>query len=454
MSLDISCQDTICALSTAHGFGAIAIVRISGPESLRIFEALFRKNVGEVKPGRAMHGLVVDQNGSPIDDVMALVFEGSRSFTGESSAEIHCHGNPIIIDQILSLMCDLGARLAKAGEFSMRALLNGKIDLAQAESIADLIHAETSVAKDAALQGVKGGLAAKTSATQAMIISVLAEIEARMDFPDEELGGYDRKHLLARMQEGIDALESLLTSAAYGIKLHEGARIVICGLPNAGKSTLLNQLYGEEKAIVHKSAGTTRDVIEARIDLDGVPVVVVDVAGIREVSEENEIEQIGINKAFHELEKAHAIIWLADGTASIPFADATISERLDATSVPIIRVLNKADLNRNLRNDGFLTISAKLGEGLEELKSALKKLVLGEAQVPREIFITRARQRDEIKFARESLNEAYQAFALGLVDEVVTSELRNAGLAFDRLFGTDLSENVLDKIFSEFCIGK
>jgi tRNA modification GTPase len=453
MSLDISCEDTICALSTAHGCGAIAIVRMSGPESLTIFGKIFSKK-GEIRPGRAMHGLVIDQHGQQIDDVMALIFEGSRSFTGENSAEIHCHGNPIIIDQILGLLCALGARLAKPGEFSMRALLNGKIDLAQAESIADLIHAQTSAAKDAALQGVKGGLAQKTISVQEMLISVLAEIEARMDFPDEELGGYDKEHLLARLGEGIELLKNLLSSATYGIKLHEGARIVICGLPNAGKSTLLNQLCGEERAIVHNSAGTTRDVIEARIDLDGVPVVMVDVAGIRTVDEKNEVEQIGINKAFQELEKAHAIMWLADATEPLPFQDPTIRERLKNSSVPIIHVLNKADLVPKINENPAITISAKHAQGLNELKARLKKIVIGDAQLPSEIFITRARQRDEISLALEGLVEAHHALKMGLVDEVITSELRAAGLAFDRLFGTDLSENVLDKIFSEFCIGK
>ncbi len=452
MSLDISCKDTICALSTPQGFGALAIVRLSGPDTPSIFAALFQKHQGELKHGQAMHGGIIDKAGTIIDDVMAILWKDGRSFTGEPSAEIYCHGNPLIVDQILNAMLSHGARLAEAGEFSMRAMLHGKIDLAQAESIADLIHAETVAAKDAALKGLKGSLREKTLPVQEMIIQSLAEIEARMDFPDEELGEYDKSHLIQGFDEGIKTLSDLLRGASYGIKLHEGARVIIVGAPNAGKSTLLNQLCQEEKAIVHDSAGTTRDVIEVRIDLDGVPLTLVDVAGIRELSCASDVEQIGIKKALLEMDRAHAIIWLVDASLDEPFSDPLLKERLEHCSAPIIRVLNKADLVKEGK-EGALLIAAKLGKGIEELKTELKKFLLSE-RTPGEIFITRARQRDELNQALDSLEMAKKAFLDGLVDEVVSAELRAAGLAFDRLFGFDLSERILDKIFSEFCIGK
>lgn len=452
MSLDIACQDSICALSTPPGHGALAIVRLSGPKSIPIFSAVFRKHHGELKHGSAMHGLVLDKDGNTIDDVMAILWKDERSFTGEPCAEIYCHGNPLIIDQILSAMKAQGARLANPGEFSMRAMLNGKIDLAQAESIADVIHAETSAAKDAALKGLKGSLREKTLPVQEMIIQSLAEIEARMDFPDEELGDYDKSHLLGAFSDGIDRLEKLLSGASYGIKLHEGARVIIVGAPNAGKSTLLNQLCQEEKAIVHDSAGTTRDVIEVRIDLDGLPLTIVDVAGIRELHEASPVEQIGINKALLEIDRAHAIIWLVDGSLSEPFSDPLLKERLQHCAAPIIRVLNKVDLLEE-KPAGSLAIAAKHGDGIVALKDELKRHLLKE-RAPSEIFITRARQRDELYQSLDSLKTAKNAFEEGLVDEVVSAELRAAGLAFDRLFGFDLSERILDKIFSEFCIGK
>ncbi|MCA9507250.1 MAG: tRNA uridine-5-carboxymethylaminomethyl(34) synthesis GTPase MnmE [Myxococcales bacterium] len=453
MSLDIACQDSICALSTPQGYGALAIVRISGPLTMQIFSQIFRKHKGDIEAMRAMHGAVISHDGSIIDDVMALLFKGKNSFTGEDSAEIHCHGNPLIIDQIIERVCSLGARLAKPGEFSMRSVLNGKIDLVQAESIADLIHAETTAAKEAALQGVRGGLADKTKSIKEMIISVLAEMEARMDFPDEELGSYDKNFLLGRIDEGVLLLKKLLDGADYGIKLHEGARIVICGLPNAGKSTLLNQLSGQERAIVHDSAGTTRDVLEARIDLDGVPVVLVDVAGIREVDLENDIEKIGIDKALDELDKAHAVIWLGDGGSEHPFSDVRINEKLKDIPAPLLYVLNKSDVALKNSSD-VLTISAKYGHNIDELKRALKKMIVKETTSVREIYVTRARQREELNEALNGLKESYRALELSLVDEVVASELRRAGLAFERLFGMDLSESVLDTIFSQFCIGK
>lgn len=455
MSLDIARKDTICALSSAQGHGAIAIVRASGPQAERIFARIFKKNRGEIKPFMAMHGDVVDETGEVIDDVMAIFFPGSRSFTGEPSFEIHCHGNQLIVEQILQALCAMGARLAEPGEFSMRAMLNGKIDLAQAESIADLIHAKSELAKRVALKGVKGGLKEKTENVREIIISVLAEIEARMDFPDEDLGGYDRKHLIEKIALAISTLTGLLANAHHALKLHEGARVVICGRPNAGKSTLLNRLCGEERAIVHETAGTTRDVIEAHMVIDGVPVVLVDVAGLREAPESEPIERIGIERAIFELTRAQLIIWLADCTVKDPFGDRMIGDTLKDIDVTVIRVLNKAELREDALavHDGF-AISAKMGLGISDLLGELQRRLLGKISEASEMFITRARQRDELNSALVSLREAHVAMSLGMVDEVVTSELRQAGLAFDRLFGTELSEDILDRIFSEFCIGK
>lgn len=452
MSLDIACIDTICALSSAQGPAAIALVRASGPKALEIFAQIFRKHQGTPKAAKAMHGQIFDHNNQVIDDVMAVYYESKRSFTGEPSFEIHCHGNQIIIDEILRAICQQGARLAEPGEFSMRALLHRKIDLAQAESIADLIHSQSLAAKNIALSGVQGGLSLRCAPVREVIISVLAEIEARMDFPDEELGSYDQRHLLECMNEAIKQLDSLLANAAYALKLHEGVRLVICGRPNAGKSTLLNYLCAQDRAIVHESAGTTRDVIEAKIDLGGVPVVLVDVAGIREVDEQGQIEKIGIEKAFLEINKAHAIIWLADCTLDDPFADALISQKLAGLSTPVIRVLNKAELSSAIKQDNLM-ISAKLGLGISDLLAHLHKILIGE-KISGEIFITRARQRDELLQARSSLQEAHAALEQSWADEVVSAELRAAGLAFDRLFSSNLQEDVLDRIFSEFCIGK
>jgi tRNA modification GTPase len=455
MSLDIARKDTICALSSAQGPSAISIVRASGPNSKEIFDGLFRAHRGQIKPAKAMHGVVIDSQGNTIDDVMAILFVGSKSFTGENSFEIHCHGNPLIVDQILQTICCHDARLALPGEFSMRAVLNGKIDLAQAESIADLIHAKSTIAKQIALKGVQGGLREKTENIRDTIVSVLAEIEARMDFPDEDLGHYQRDILRDRLLQASSSLSNLLKNSALALRLHEGARVVICGLPNAGKSTLLNRFLGHNRAIVHETAGTTRDVIEANWLLQGLPITLVDIAGIREDNELCAIEKIGIERAVQEISQAELIIWLADATKDHPFTDAVIKKHLEQVSCPIIHVLNKIEMSdRNRLAQDVLKISAQTGYGLDNLLEKIKTILISDSSQAADLFITRARQRDELLVAMQSIKHAEEALRLNMVDEIVTSELRGAGLAFDRLFGTELSEDILDKIFSEFCIGK
>jgi len=453
MSLDIKCHDTICALSSAQGPAALAIVRASGPQALEIFAKIFNAK-SKPKAFKALHGTICDPSARPIDDCMAVYYEGTRSFTGEPSFEIYAHGNIIIVDEILQTICAHGARLAEPGEFSLRALLNNKIDLAQAESIADLIHAQSITAKNVALQGVQGGLGDRCLVVRENIIALLAEIEARMDFPDEELGGYDIKHLLDLMNDSLEKLDKLLAQASYGIKLHEGVRLVICGVPNAGKSTLLNRLVGYDRALVHQSAGTTRDVIEARINLGGVPLTIVDVAGIRDMAHAEAVEQLGIERAYEEIHKAHVIIWLADCTLLDPFGDSIISEKLAQVHAPVVLVLNKAENYQGVPKNNTFMISAKLGLGMSDLLAHLQTILVGPQAAGDQLFITRARQRDELILARAHIDESKRLLQERWADEVVTSELRAAGLAFDRLFGSELSEDVLDAIFSQFCIGK
>src|SRR5579871_1128846 len=425
MSLDVACVDTICAQSSALGYGAIAIVRASGSKAHEIIAKIFRKTGGELKPLRAMHGQVVDHKGDMVDDCVAIMFPKHSSFTGEDSFEIHCHGNQLIIERLLKVICAQGARLSEPGEFSMRALLNGKIDLAQAESIADLIHAKSNGAIKAALKGVQGGLKARTLAIRETIVSTLAEIEARMDFPDEDLGGYDRSRLLDGLALAHDSLSRLLANSSYALKLHEGARIAICGLPNAGKSTLFNQLVGDERAIVHETAGNTRDVIEAHMELCDVPVTLVDVAGIRSHEDSCAVEKIGIDRALLEFKKAHIVIWLADATLPEPFKDPMIEEHM--RDVDVVYVLNKVELlSGQLQPASALAISAKLGLGIDQLRATLHHRLSDGNHEMSETFITRARQRDELMAAATSLNDAKDALSLRVADEVVTAELRQA----------------------------
>lgn len=453
MSIDIACKDTICALATVPGMSALSIVRVSGHKSLEIFNKVFVPHHKKAHPFVMTHGSIKDGQ-EVIDDVMAVCFIDKKSFTGESSFEINCHGNPLIVKQILQLLCNSGARLARAGEFTMRAVLNNKLDLSQAESIADLIHATSDEARQCALMGVRGGLAQKTLAVQKNIVAILAEVEARMDFPEEDLGSYDHELMAQKINTALSELQKILASADYGIKLHQGIKIVLCGKPNAGKSTLLNMLCGQEKAIVHHHAGTTRDVIEADIDLGGINAKLLDVAGIRTVSNDSAVEKIGIDRAFDQVNEADLIIWLADATKSNPFDDQEISAAINQLDTPVLKVLNKKDLLSEEQSHQAFTISAKEGHGIQALRAHMKEMITGPKINTNEIFIGRARQKDELVEAVDALRHAHKALSLKLADEVVTSELRKAGSAFERLFGQDLSEAVLDTIFSQFCIGK
>ncbi len=450
MSLDINQLDTICALASAKAQCAISIIRVCGANTKNILEKIFSKKVKSLK---ATHGQITNNKGQIIDDVIVIYYPKNKSFVGLDSLEINCHGNPIIIDEIIERLKECGARLAEPGEFSMRAVLNGKIDLVQAESIANLIHAQSSLAKNIALRGLEGYLSRKITPIRHSIITILANIEARMDFVDEDLGSYDKSILINNLETNILDIKTILKNADVGLKLYEGARIVICGEPNAGKSTLLNCLVKDERAIVHESAGTTRDVIEVNFMLGDIQATLIDIAGIREFNKASEIEQIGINKAFFELNRADIIIWLADATQAQPFENEEIKEQITKSSAQVIKVLNKVEIAKNC-DTNYIAISAKNNINIDLLINNLSNLLIANTISGEEVFITKKRQKVELEQALNSLSLAFDALKLGLVDEIVCFELRAAGTCFDRLLGTKISEDILDKIFSEFCIGK
>lgn len=456
MSLDIKCRDTICAIATPQGYSALGIIRTSGPLALHIWQEIFRHKHHDNKPFKMIYGEIVDIDGHVIDEVMGTYFKGHNSFTGEDSFEIYAHGNPLILHQILGLICSHNARVANPGEFSFRALSHNKIDLAQAESIFDLIHAQSKTAQNIALRALKGGLGHIINPIREDIVLLLAEIEARMDFPEEDLGHYDKTHILAKINHVITRLANILSQAPQALRLYHGARVVICGAPNAGKSTLLNCLSQEERAIVHEEAGTTRDMLEANIILKDIPLTIVDIAGLRSWHQAGEIEKIGINKAIKEIDRADLIIWLADITTKEPFTDPFIKDILSKVNVPIINVLNKVELVPvdNYPLDGALFISAKELINIDKLKDYLYNKLMGEEINMEEMIITKARQRDELLCAQKNLISAEYALTHGYPDEIISLDLRSCGLSLDRLLGLSLSEDVLDTIFSKFCIGK
>lgn len=455
MSLDITGQDTIYAQSTPLGLSALAIVRLSGDKILHIMKNIFpAKN--NIKSFRTYNADLIYKN-KLIDNIVFTYNKNPKSFTGQDMLEISCHGSQFIIQEIFGILKDLGARLAEPGEFSLRAVLNNKIDLAQAEGIKAMIHAQSLTAKDIALKNLRSGLSHKVGAIRSLIIELLAQMESRMDFPEDDLGSYDKNFLLYKLNIAIEEIEKILKYADRSLKLYEGARLVICGQPNAGKSTLLNAILGEDRAIVHATPGTTRDILESKIDLEGTPLTIVDVAGIRDLDEADSIEQIGIDKAKGELKKASIIIWLADANIKDPFSDKTIIYNINNLNIPILRVLNKIDNfhaheSEHLVADAY--ISAKNNINIELLLKKIKNIIIGEEFSQDDLFITKSRQKDELLICLSGLNNTYAALKDAMVDEVIASELRFAAGALDRLLGLKIDEEVLDKIFSEFCIGK
>lgn len=433
-------RDTICALATPPGHSALAVIRVSGPDALVIKDKIFQPKRGKQAHFVATRGDVLD-----LDDALCTSFPEHKSFTGEPSFELSLHGSPIIAKRVLESLQQFGARGAKPGEFSLRAFLSGKLDLSQAESICDLISARSEQAAQAALRNLKGGLSKILEPTRLDIIDILCEIEARLDFPDEDLGPSQKQVFLDKLEAAAKALHKLLRSAQLGRRLTEGARIVLYGLPNAGKSTLLNALLGEDKALVHETPGTTRDVIEANWVLKGVPVVLVDIAGIRESENLDPVERLGVLKAKQELEKADLVLWLQEQGAC--------TLEMPSIAAPVITLATKLDLGL-VSHENSVAISAKTGTGLEALLKQVSKILMGTQFDLSEVMLTKVRQKEEVQKAYECLLEAEEALGNSEPDEVIAFELRSAGNALDRLLGKSLNEEVLDLIFSRFCIGK
>ncbi len=457
---DLDRQDTLCAPATASGTAAIAVVRVSGRDAERVLSSVFQKRRGgEHKPFVATLGDVLDASAPEpqralLDEALCVRFPGGRSYTGEPSFELSLHGGRSRVQSVLRSLVAAGCRLAEPGELTLRAVLTGKLDLTEAEAVEDLVKARTDEAARAALRQLSGGLGDSLAPLREALVDVLAELEARLDFPDEELGDAAAELLAVRLDDALARARRLLSSVTLGRRLSEGARVVLFGLPNAGKSTLLNALLGEERALVHDTPGTTRDVLEAELSFGGVPALLVDVAGVREGDDIHPVEALGIARARKELERADVQLLVVDGALPSVHDDARrlrASARADA-----IVVVSKADLARpSGLPESAVRVSARTGEGLEALCTTLaERLRGGDDAALEEVLLTRERQRVEVETLHDGLSQAVNALRAGQPHEVVASELRRAGAALDRLFGRSLTEDVLDVIFSKFCIGK
>ncbi|MEZ0273979.1 MAG: tRNA uridine-5-carboxymethylaminomethyl(34) synthesis GTPase MnmE [Roseimicrobium sp.] len=450
-------SDTIAAISTAFGEAAISVLRVSGPEAVRVGEDGFRgkTSVAEMPP-RVQHlGRIVDADGATVDSVLLTVFRGPASYTGEDMVEISCHGGILVTRRIYELLLAQGSRAAEPGEFTQRAFLNGKLDLTQAEAVMDLIHAQSELALQAASQQLEGRLGQTAELIRADLIHLLAHLEAYIDFPEEDIDPDTGASLLGRMDALQVSLRSLLETAEHGRILRSGARTVICGEPNVGKSSLLNLLTGFERAIVSPQAGTTRDTIEEMLHIHGLPFRLVDTAGLREHTSDF-IEQHGMDRTRKELAQADVILEVVDG--SKPQAEAHRVPVPAGKERAHVVILNKADLGVHeswSKVSSAVALSCSSGEGVGALRNAMRDAVWSGAASPNsQIVAINARHQACFERAASALHEAAETFRAGTGTEFVALHVREAMQSVGEVTGRVDVEEVLGAIFSTFCIGK
>ncbi|HSW15399.1 MAG TPA: tRNA uridine-5-carboxymethylaminomethyl(34) synthesis GTPase MnmE [Solimonas sp.] len=445
-------SDTIAAIATAPGRGAVGMLRLSGPQALDIATRL----AGPLPPPRlAALRHFRDAGGNALDQGLVLVFPGPNSFTGEDVVELQGHGGPVVLDLLLRACCACGARVARPGEFSERAFLNERMDLAQAEAIADLINAATAQAARAAQRSLDGALSQQVSAITEELIALRVFVEGALDFSDEDVDWLADAQLHTRLETLALHLDALLAQAAQGRRLREGLTIALTGQPNVGKSTLMNRLAGAEVAIVTDIAGTTRDVLRENLDLAGLPVTLVDTAGLRD--SEDVVEREGIRRARAALEQAELALYLVDDRSGTDDTDARLLAGLPA-GLPVWVLHNKCDLSgraaQRFERDGrvHLRIAAAGGDGLELLLAEIRRFAgLGAGEAT---FSARTRHVDALQRARGLLRDAQQRLAEGATPELAAEELRLAQEAMGEITGRFGSEDLLGRIFSSFCIGK
>jgi len=433
-------RDTIAAIATPAGRGGIGVVRVSGPG---VFSISTRVLGSLPAPRHAHHAKFKNACGEPIDAGLALYFAAPHSYTGEEVLELHGHGGPVVMQLLLRACLDAGARLAEPGEFTRRAFLEGKLDLAQAEAVADLIEASSEQAARAALRSLSGEFSAAVHRVASQLIELRALTEAMLDFPEEELDAVHRFDAASRVQALAAALDELLAKSREGSLLRTGIHVVLAGRPNVGKSSLLNRLAGEERAIVTPIAGTTRDALREPIQIEGVPLTLVDTAGLRESVDE--LEQLGVERARRELAQADLVLVVeeAGGAPPSPPPIATQGER--------ILVYNKLDLApRFERPQGALAVSAKTGQGLEELRAAILAAA-GWSATGESVFLARERHLRALEKARAHIDAARREPDHW---ELFAEELRLAHGALRTITGEFTSDDLLGEIFGRFCIGK
>ena len=445
--------DTICALATAPG-GAIGIVRISGNETLEILSRVFTKDLTNAQPNTIHYGHI--RNGEEtIDEVLVSVFRAPHSYTGEESAEISCHGSRYILNKVLALLIANGCRQAGPGEFTQRAYLNGKMDLSQAEAVADLIASTNQATHQIAMSQLRGHFSSKLAQLREQLLKLTSLLELELDFSDhEDLEFADRSELMDLTKTIDNHITRLAKSFETGQALKQGIPVAIVGKTNVGKSTLLNRLLKDDRAIVSDVHGTTRDTIEDTIDINGITFRFIDTAGIRQT--QDEVEQIGITRTYAAIDKARIVLWLIDAEPSTEEINDVLQRTENKKLIIIKNKADKADNNSyNLLNRPFITISAKFGTGIEELEQAIYEAANIPALTENDIIVTNARHYDALVRAHDSIQRVIDGLQMQLSGDLLSEDLRQALDTLAEITGGQITPNeVLGNIFKNFCVGK
>jgi tRNA modification GTPase len=447
-------NEPICALATANGVGAIAVIRASGKDAIKLVNPFFSRDLTSHKSHTIHFGVLSDSNGKGVDEVLISIFEQGKSFTGEESVEISCHGSTFIQQEILNVLISNGFRLAQPGEFTKRAFMNGKLDLSQAEAVADLIASQSKQAHDIALKQLRGTFSSQLKELREKLIHFAAMIELELDFGEEDVEFADRTQLKILVADVLKMVNRLAGSFKLGNALKNGVPVAIVGAPNTGKSTLLNQFLGENRAIVSNIAGTTRDVIEETLNIEGILFRLIDTAGIREGAEE--IEAMGIERSFEKIEQASIVLCLADASNQMSIKEIKHWQaelELKFPDKKILLVANKIDLDSDINEE--ISISAKNGIGIDLLKQKLVDLVVGSFDIQNETIVSNARHYEALIKTMEALEKVSSDLENGTTGDFIALDIRAAMRSLGNITGEiEIDRDILGTIFERFCIGK
>lgn len=454
--------DTIAAISTPRGEGGIGIVRISGDNSLEILNKIFKpksnKNIKDLKNFSINYGKLYNENNEVVDEVLVSIMKGPNTYTKEDIVEINCHGGYLITEKVLELVLRFGARHAEQGEFTRRAFVNGRIDLTQAEAVMDLIHSKTDKSISLSLDQLRGDLKSQIAHLKRLLLDVAAHVNVVLDYPEEGIDDPLPDNLVDNLQTVMDTANELILSYDKGKMIKEGVKTAIVGKPNVGKSSLLNALLREERAIVTHIAGTTRDVIEEVINIKGIPLVLVDTAGIRKT--DDIVENIGVEKSFEQIDKADLILFVIDGSEDLTDEDFKINENLIGKKV--LGIINKNDLNQvadieklSSIND-VINISAKEKIGISHMENQIYDLVVKGTieDSSQKLVITNIRHKTALEKTKDAIKNIFETINMGLPMDLIAVDLKEALDSLSEVTGEISTEDLLDHVFKNFCVGK